>query len=99
VEAIDRSLIARENSIKMLKFHLKKAQDRMKQQVDKHRTDRTLTLGDFVYVKLQPYRQQSVVHRSSNKLSAKFFGPFPIIAKIGAVAYILHFPAQEVCRA
>jgi len=89
VEAIDRSLKGREDCIKMLKYHLRKAQSRMKYQADKHRVDKVLEVGDLVYVKLQPYRQQSVVHRTSQKLSARFFGPFPAIAKIGAIAYKL----------
>ena len=55
VEAIDRSLRAREDCINML-IHLSNAQLRMKQQVDKRRTDRTYAVGDLVYVKLQPYR-------------------------------------------
>jgi len=55
VEAIDRSLTARKDCIKRLKFHLKKAQGRMTKQADKHRTDRALSIGDLVYVKLQPY--------------------------------------------
>lgn len=52
VEAIDRSLSAREDCIKMLKYHLIKAQERMKQQADKHRSDTTLEIGDLVYVKV-----------------------------------------------
>jgi len=61
----------------------------MKQQAGKHRIDRTFELGDLVYEKLQPYRQQSVAPRTSQKLSAKFFRPFPVVAKIGVVAYRL----------
>lgn len=46
----------------------------------------------MVYLKLQPYVQTSVHHRSNNKLSFKFFGPYEILAKMGAVAYKLKLP-------
>jgi len=95
VEAVDRSLRAREECIRMLKFHLERAQRKMKQQADKHRVDRSLNIGDLVYVKLQPYRQQTVAARTSQKLSPKFFGPFPVIAQVGAVAYRLQLPAHS----
>ncbi|GJY80297.1 putative mitochondrial protein [Tanacetum coccineum] len=65
VEAVDRTLQAREQTIQLLKFNLKKAQDRMKSQADKRR---------------------------KNKFSAKFFGPFQVIKKIGKVAYKLQLP-------
>lgn len=45
----------------------------MKQEVDKHRSERSFEVGDWVFVKLQPYRQQSVVIRGSQKISPKFF--------------------------
>ncbi|MCI46457.1 hypothetical protein A2U01_0067697, partial [Trifolium medium] len=37
-------------------------------------------------------RQKSVVTRINAKLSAKYYGPYPIIEKIGAVAYKLKLP-------
>jgi len=73
----------------MLKYHLERAQMRMKQQADKSRVDRVFEVGDLVYVKLQPYRQHIVAVRTSQKLAAKFSGLFPILAKIGAIAYKL----------
>ena len=95
MEAVDRSLKAREDCTTMLKYHLSKAQLRMKHQADKHRTDRVLEVGDWAFVKLQTYRQQSVAKRVNQKLSAKFFGPFLVIAKVGTVAYKLQLPESS----
>ena len=67
----------------------------MKHQADKKRTDGMFKVGDLVYVKLQPYRQQFVARRTSQKLAAKFFGPFPVTARVGAVAYRLQLPEQS----
>lgn len=44
----------------LLQQHLKHAQDRMKRQADKHRTDREFQVGDWVFLKLQPFIQTSV---------------------------------------
>jgi len=49
-------------------------------------------VGDKVLVKLQPYRQHSIVLRKNQKLSLRYFGPFEIIEKIGTVAYKLLLP-------
>ena len=51
----------------MVKFHMKRAQERMKQLADKRRSDRALEIGDLVFMKLHPYRQVSVAFRSVNR--------------------------------
>ena len=52
MDAVDRSLQAREAAINLLKFHLQRAQHRMKQQADGGRSDRQLEVGDWAYLKL-----------------------------------------------
>ena len=78
----------------LIREHLLRAQHRMKAQEDKHRSDRQFAAGDWVYLKLQPYVQSSVAPRANHKLAYKYYGPFPIIAKINEVAYKLQLPLQ-----
>jgi hypothetical protein len=76
----------------LLQQHLLRAQQMMKQQADKKRCEKEFKVGDMVYLKLQPHIQSSVAVRSSQKLSFRFFGPFKILARVGAVAYKLDLP-------
>jgi hypothetical protein len=76
----------------LIKDHLHRAQQRMKHQADKHRVEREFLVGNWVYLKLQPYTQMSVAPRSNQKLSYKFFGPYLITQKVGNVAYKLQLP-------
>lgn len=92
---VARTLQERENMILILKFHLLRAQHRMQQNADLHRNDRRFEIGDYVFVKLQPYRQKSVMIRGNQKLSPKYFGPYKILDTCGKVAYKLELSATS----
>ena len=95
VVAVDRSLQKREDMIATLKLNLTRAQNRMKQQADKRRSERQFVVGDWVWLKLQPYRQNSVQLRRNQKLAFKYYGPFQVIAAVGKVAYKIHLPTAS----
>jgi hypothetical protein len=79
----------RKSIIALIKQHLSHATLQMKSQAGKNRTEQQFAVGDWVCLKLQPYVQSSLEPRSNKKLAFKFFGPFQIMQKIGAVAYNL----------
>ena len=64
----------------------------MKNYADQHCREVSFAVGDYVFLKLQPYRQASVAFRSNLKLSPRYFGPYEIIEKLGPVAYHLALP-------
>ncbi|GKA85545.1 hypothetical protein Tco_0807199 [Tanacetum coccineum] len=95
VEAVHRTLQTREQALNMLKFCLKRAQDRMRNLANKNRSDRVFEVGMWVYLNLQPHRQVTIRQGQQNKLSSKYFRPFMIIKKVGVVAYKLELPSTS----
>jgi hypothetical protein len=61
----------------------------MKHYADLHPSEKELAVGYMVYLKLQPYIQSSLAPRSNQKSSFRYYGPFKILARVGAVAYQL----------
>jgi hypothetical protein len=70
----------------LLKQQLLRVQHKMKQSADKKRVHREFEPGDMVFLKLQPYIQNSVVVRPNQKLAYKYFGPYRVLARVGKVA-------------
>jgi hypothetical protein len=64
--------------LQLIKDNLKKSQHMMVQLANKKRSERIFKIGDWAYLKLQPYRQNSIAQRKSQKLAAKYFGPYQI---------------------
>jgi len=89
---LQQQLLDRDQILQQLKRNLQRAQQTMKVQADKRRTDISFEVGDQVLVKLQPYRQNSTALRNNHKLGMRYFGPFSIIEKVRKVAYKLQLP-------
>ena len=80
----------------LLKQNLLQARERMKVQADKHRVERSFSEGDWVYLRLQPFRQRSLKPNVLGKLSPKFYGPFQVLQRVGEVAYKLALPSDSL---
>ncbi|XP_066392730.1 uncharacterized protein [Miscanthus floridulus] len=67
----------------------------MKRQADKHCSERSFAIGDWVFLKIQPYVQSSLARRANQKLAFRFFGPYQILERIGQAAYKLALPSSS----
>ena len=92
VAAVENWVSERASILRMLKENLQQAQNRMKHYANKLRTEREFAVGDWVYLRLQPYRQSSLALQRSMKLSPRFYGPFQVLSRVGKVAYELKLP-------
>ncbi|XP_024024885.1 uncharacterized protein LOC112092588 [Morus notabilis] len=75
-----------------LQGHLLQAQHSMKRTADLKRRDVSFDVGDLVFLKIRPYRHRSLAKFSNEKFSPRFYGPYRVVARIGAVAYQLQLP-------
>jgi hypothetical protein len=66
----------KQQMIDQLKQNLLQAQARMKHFADMNRTERQFSVGDMVYLKMEPYRLATFGFRGTIKLHSKYYGPF-----------------------
>ena len=78
-EVVNSLLPSRQAMHDTLRRCLLKAQNTMKLHVDTRCHDVTFDVGQWFYVKLQPFHQCSVTGVLHPKLSKWFFGPFQIL--------------------
>ena len=81
--------------LQLLKDNLNLAQNRMKQQTCQHHSERSFDVGDWAFLRLQPYKQISLTQANKdNKLSPKYYVTYKVLLKIGTMAYKLELPAS-----
>lgn len=76
VVAVKDLLQSRTSILQSITENLQWAQVRIRNQANAKRTDVTFQIGDYIFLKLQPYHQTSVASRQSHKLAKRFFGHF-----------------------
>ena len=69
------------------------AQDWQKSIADGHSTDRVYEVGDWVFLKLSPWKGV-VRFGKKGKLNPRYIGPYQIIERVGEVAYRLDLPPE-----
>jgi hypothetical protein len=68
----------------------------MKQQAYQHWSKRQFEEGDWVFLRLQPYKESTLKHKKNKKIGPKFYGPYKFIRKIGQVAYDLDLSSSRI---
>ncbi|XP_027067344.1 uncharacterized protein [Coffea arabica] len=76
VATVENHLKDRQRMDELLKSNLQEAPNIMKMYVDQRRSKREFSVGDCVYLRLQPYRQIPVEVRKHSKLLAKYYRPY-----------------------
>ncbi|KAM2140939.1 hypothetical protein ACFX1Q_007274 [Malus domestica] len=79
--------------IQVIKANLKAAQNRQKSLADKHATNRVYKVGDWVFLKLSPWKGV-VRFGKKGKLSPLCIGPYQITKRVGEVTYKLELPLE-----
>lgn len=90
----DGTLVNTYFKIQLHKHHFRRAQLRKKQVDEYYRSDKHFEVGDWLYFKVQPYIQETIVAYSFHKLAAKYYGPSQVLKRVYTVANTLLFPSS-----
>jgi hypothetical protein len=72
------------------------SKNRMKQQVDQHRSERSFEEGDWVFLRIQYYKQMPLKKLNmDNKLAPKYYGAYKLLQNIGSMAYKLELSTSS----
>jgi hypothetical protein len=80
------TIVEAEENVAKVRENLKIAQSRQKSYADPKRKDVSFEVGDHIYLKVSPLRGTKKFH-IRGKLSPRYVGPYPIVSRVGKVAY------------
>ena len=92
VAAVDRQLQDRDIFLAEIRERLILAQDTMREHHNQKRRHLEFAVGDWVLLRLQQRTAVGITAASPSKLGPRYFGPYQIIERLGAVAYRLRLP-------
>jgi hypothetical protein len=82
-----------EQQVCIIQKNMAATQTRQKSYADKRRKLIEFKIGDYVYLKVSPMKGVQRF-RVKRKLAPRYVGPYPIIEKIGLVAYKIQLPPE-----
>jgi hypothetical protein len=87
---------AAEEKIAEVRENLRIAQSRQKSYADKRRRELKFDVGDHIYLKVSPIHETRRF-RVRGKLAPRYIGPYPIIKRIGTMAYKIKLSSNFRC--
>jgi len=90
--AIKKCLATSNEILHVLKTHLEQAMNRIKQQVDLKIIDHEFKVGDWVFIRLQPYKYNTLKNLKNHKIAPNFYVPYQIQTRLDQVSYALDIP-------
>ena len=81
------------DNVRLIRKRLETARSRQKSYADPRRRDVEFNIGDKVFLKVSPKRG-ILRFGKKEKLAPRYIGHFPIIDRVGEVAYKLELPQQ-----
>lgn len=95
IPTLDNTLQNRQQILQSMFQNLKRIRQSMRDHANRKRKHCTFREGSWVLLRLRLYRQHTVQHRSSQKLSKRYFGPFKVLRRNGEAAYHLDLPVSS----
>jgi len=94
VVAVGRQLQDRDTFLTEIRERLILAQDTMREHHNKKRRDVEFAVGEWVLLRLHQRTAVGITAASPSKLAARYFGPYQVVERLGAVAYRLQLPPK-----
>ena len=82
VPEVKNQLEKSKKTIELLKDNLVTTLNHMRKQADQRITEIEFEVGDWLFIRIQPYKQISLKQGGKNKLAHNFYGPYQITKKI-----------------